>query len=308
MHVPDQKLEDKSKVMVFIGYHPTGAYKLFDPSEEKVALSCDVVILEYQCWDWNHKCTKTMKTKIVENVDNSIPMESTTMSEDERHVQSDESGRPRRQWVQPQRFGECEIYSDAQIDDEGDLVHMALLAEAEPIDEIKALKEPVWRNAMREEIKSIEKNGIWQLVDLPPKKKSISVKWVFKRKLRPDGSVSRYKARLVVKGFLQKQGLDFNGVFAPVARMDNIRLVIVVACARRWSLCKLDVKSAFLHGPLEEEVYIQQPPEFVNKDKEHCVYRLRKALYGLKQAPRAWNKHIDAFLMKIGFTKCVVEH
>lgn len=85
-------------------------------------------------------------------------------------------------------------------------------------------------------------------------------------------------------------------------------MVIVVACARQWSLFQLEVKFAFLHGPLEEEVYIQQPPGFICKGKEHYVYRLRKALYGLRQAPKAWNKRIDAFLLKLGFTRCVVEH
>lgn len=161
---------------------------------------------------------------------------------------------------------------------------------------------------MREEIKSIEKNGTWWLINLPVGKKSIGVKWVFKRKLKPDGSFSKYKARLVANGFLQRQGLDFTEVFAPVARMKTIRLVVTVACARCWSLFHLYVKSAFLHGPLEEEVYVQQPPRFVDKGIEHQVYKLQKALYGLRQSPRAWNKHIDLFLLKLNFTRCVVEH
>ena len=161
---------------------------------------------------------------------------------------------------------------------------------------------------MHEELKSIEKNKTWKLVDLPAKKHCIGVKWVFKQKLNPDGSISKHKARLVAKGFLQWQGVDFSEVFAPVARTETIRVVVAVACERNWPLFQLDVKSAFLHGPLEEEVYVQQPPGFVVKGKENQVYKLQKALYGLRQAPRAWNKRIDSFLLDLGFIKCIVEH
>lgn len=102
---------------------------------------------------------------------------------------------------------------------------------------------------MKKEINSIEKNGTWKLIDLSVGKKSIGVKWVFKQKLKPDGSISKHKARLVAKQFLQRQGPNFSKVFAPIARMETIRLVVVVACAREWSLFQLDVKSTFLYGP-----------------------------------------------------------
>ena len=182
------------------------------------------------------------------------------------------------------------------------------MAGVEPINEVEALQHTVWKDAMIEELKSIERNKTWNLVDLPSGKHQIGVKWVFKKKLNPDGLVSKHKARLVAKGFLQKQGLDYSEVFALVARTETIRLVVAVACARNWSLFQLDVKSAFLHGPLEEEVYVQQPPGFIVKGREQQVYRLRKALYGLKQAPKAWNRRIDSFLHKLSFTKCTVEH
>ncbi|WJX17846.1 hypothetical protein P8452_07710 [Trifolium repens] len=113
---------------------------------------------------------------------------------------------------------------------------------------------------------------------------------------------------LVAKGFLQKQGLDYDEVFSPVARHETIRLVIALACSRRWPLFHLDVKSAFLNGPLEEDVYVKQPPGFELKGKEDKVLKLNKALYGLKQAPRAWNKRIDQFFVMQGFRKCSVEY
>ena len=106
---------------------------------------------------------------------------------------------------------------------------------------------------------AIEKNRTWELVDFPHNKHSIDVRWVFKVKLKTDDSIAKHKPKLVAKGFLQKQGIDYTEVYAPVARMETIRLVIVVASSRNWTICQLDVKYDFLNGPLEEEVYILQP-------------------------------------------------
>jgi len=133
-------------------------------------------------------------------------------------------------------------------------------------------------------------------------------KWIFKVKLNPDGSVSKYKVRLVARGFLHRYGVDYNEVFAPIARLETIRLVVALASSKSWSLSHLDVKSAFLNGPLEEDMYVTQPPGFEVSGKEHMVYKLHKTLYGLKQVPRAWNKRIDQFLLQIGFKKCKAEY
>lgn len=183
-----------------------------------------------------------------------------------------------------------------------------MLADAEPLNFQDALKQKVWKDAMLEELRAIERNNTWELTDLPLNKKPIDVKWIFKVKLSPKGSIVKHKARLVARGFLQKPGLDYSEVFAPVARHETIRLVVALACGRNWFLSHLDVKSAFLNGPLEEEVYVTQPPGFEVKHKERKVYRLHKALYGLKQAPRAWNRRIDSFFQVHGFKKCSVEH
>lgn len=115
----------------------------------------------------------------------------------------------------------------------------------------------------------------------------------------------------MARGFLQKTGTDFEDVFAPVApvaRIETIRAMVAIASSKTWKMHQLDVKSAFLNGPLDEEVYVGQPPGFEVKWREFIVYKLRKALYGLKQAPRAWNKRIDGFLSQIGFKKCAFEH
>ncbi|CAL8999891.1 unnamed protein product, partial [Prunus brigantina] len=124
---------------------------------------------------------------------------------------------------------------------------------------------------------------------------------VYKTKLNLDGSIQKHKARLVAKGYTQKPGVDFNETFAPVARLDIIRTLIALAAQKGWKLWQLDVKSAFLNGVLEEEVYVDQPDGFVVEEAEDKVYRLRKALYGLKQAPRAWYSEIDTYLIHCGF-------
>ena len=163
-----------------------------------------------------------------------------------------------------------------------------MLVDFEPLGIEEALKKKVWMNAMKEELEAIERNKTWELTKIPKKKKAISFRWVFKVKFKPNGSVGKHKASLVDRGFLHKPGLDYFEVFAPVARHETIRLVISLAANRSWPLVYLDVKSAFLNGPLQEEVYVSQPPGFVKKNQEGMVYKLHKSLYGLKQPPRAW--------------------
>ncbi|MCI08580.1 gag-pol polyprotein, partial [Trifolium medium] len=208
----------------------------------------------------------------------------------------------------PARLQECDLVNDNEVTEEGDLVHIALLADAEPINYEEALTSEAWKIAMKDELAVIERNDTWSLVKLPSKKKAIQVKWVFKLKLNPDGSIAKHKVRLVARGFLQRAGLDYSEVYALVARIEIVRLVIAIANSRGWPMFHLDVKSAFLNRPLDELVYVTQPPCFGIQGKEHMVYKLNKALYGLKQAPRAWNKRIDGFLVKQGFNKCKAEY
>src|ERR1044072_8819679 len=155
---------------------------------------------------------------------------------------------------------------------------MALSAEMGPISFEQALEEPRWVQAMKEELNSIKKNDTWQLTDLPSNKKAIPLKWVYKVKVKPNGEIAKYKASLVAKGFLQKEGLDYGEVFAPVARMETIRLVVATASYFNWHIHQMDVKSAFLNGPLDEEVYVTQPPGFEHDAAKGKVYKLHKAL------------------------------
>ena len=177
----------------------------------------------------------------------------------------------------------------------------------EPWDFTEAKSMTVWVKACEDEITSIEKNHTWFLVDLPAGAKPIGLKWVFKIKRNPDGSVNKYKARLVEKGYVQRYGIDYDEVFAPVARIETIRLIIALAASHGWEVHHLDVKTAFLHGDLKEEVYVKQPEGFEVKGSEEKVYRLSKALYGLKQAPRAWNYKLNKILRELRFTRCSKE-
>lgn len=144
--------------------------------------------------------------------------------------------------------------------------------------------------------------GAWYLTALPQGKKAIPCKWVFKRKLNADGSIERYKARLVIKGFYQKEGIDFNAVFAPVVRASTVRLFLSIVACFDMECHSIDIKNAFIQGTVAESIYMRQPPGY--DDGSGCVCILSKSLYGLKQAPRVWNETLTAFIISLGFVQC----
>jgi hypothetical protein len=160
---------------------------------------------------------------------------------------------------------------------------------------------------MQEEMDSLHSNVTWELAKLPAGKKALQNKWVYRVKQESDGS-KRYKARLVVKGFQQKEGVDFTEIFSPVVKLTTIRVVLSLVAAENLYLEQLDVKTAFLHGDLDEEIYMKQPVGFIGKGKEEMVCRLKKSLYGLKQAPRQWYKKFDGFMQRSGYTRCHADH
>ena len=187
--------------------------------------------------------------------------------------------------------------------------HHAFVSSFEPLKVHEALVDPDWVIAMQEELECFTRNEVWSLVERPKDHRInvIGTKWVFKNKQDENGIVIRNKARLVAQGFAQIEGMDYEDTFAPVARLEAIRLLLAFASFHNFKLYQMDVKSAFLNGPLKETAYVAQPPGFEDPCRTNHVYLLHMALYSLKQAPRAWYEYLRDFLLKDGFSMGTVD-
>ena len=189
------------------------------------------------------------------------------------------------------------------------------MSNIEPRSYKEAVKDPKWVKAMNEELSALEENGTWSITKLPHDKQAIACKWLYKIKYNCDGSINRYKSRLVIMGNRQKYGIDYEQTFAPVAKMATVRSLLAVASMKRWNLHQMDVKNAFLHGELQENVYMKMPPGYqgqghrveLDQTSEHSsknmVCKLHKSLYGLKQAPRQWFSKLSTTLKDHGFVQ-----
>ncbi|RVW54465.1 Retrovirus-related Pol polyprotein from transposon TNT 1-94 [Vitis vinifera] len=172
----------------------------------------------------------------------------------------------------------------------------------------EALSHPGWRQAMVDEMAALHSNGTWDLVVLPSGKSTVGCRWVYAVKVGPDGQVDRLKARLVAKGYTQVYGSDYGDTFSPVAKIASVRLLLSMAAMCSWPLYQLDIKNAFLHGDLAEEVYMEQPPGFVAQGESGLVCRLRRSLYGLKQSPRAWFSRFSSVVQEFGMLRSTADH
>lgn len=196
-----------------------------------------------------------------------------------------------------------------------DIEERALLCTVSEIDEPTSFKEAMssphsveWMEAMKDEMDSMSTNEVWELVDLPPKRRSIGNKWVFKVKRKADGSIDKFKARLVAKGFTQIEGVDYDETFSPVVRFASIRLLLALVAHLDLELFQMDVKTAFLNGTLEEEIYMDQPIGFVSKGGEKKVCRLKRSIYGLKQSSRRWYFRFHEAITAFGFYMADEDH
>ena len=160
---------------------------------------------------------------------------------------------------------------------------------------------PYWKEAINNEVESILQNHTWELVDLLPGSKPLGYKWIFKKKMKANGSIDKYKARLVIKGYKQKEGLDYFDTYSPVTRISSIRMLIAITAIHNLEIHQMDVKTAFLNGDLDEEIYMEQPEGFIFPSQEKKFCRLVKSLYGLKQAPMQWHEKFDSVMMTNGF-------
>ncbi|GJS75550.1 putative ribonuclease H-like domain-containing protein [Tanacetum coccineum] len=177
------------------------------------------------------------------------------------------------------------------------------LSQEEPKKVIHALKDPSWIEAMQEELLQFKLQEVWTLVELPNGKRAIGTKWVFRNKKDERGIVIKNKARLVAQGYTQEESIDYDEVFSPVARIEAIRLFLAYVSFKDFVVYQMDVKSAFLYGKIEEEVYVCQPPGFEDPNFPDRVYKVEKALYGLHQAPRAWYETLSTYLLDNGFQR-----
>ncbi|GJR08620.1 putative ribonuclease H-like domain-containing protein [Tanacetum coccineum] len=195
------------------------------------------------------------------------------------------------------------IYEGKTHQDLHTCLFACFLSQEEPKRVSKALSDPAWVEAMQEELLQFKLQNVWVLVDLPKGHRAIGTKWVYRNKKDERGIVVRNKARLVAQGHTQEEGIDYDEVFAPVARIEAIRIFLAYASFMGFTVYQMDVKSAFLYGQIEEEVYVCQPPGFEDPDHPDKVYKVVKALYGLHQAPRAWYDTLATYLLSNGFKR-----
>nr|GEW15506.1 ribonuclease H-like domain, reverse transcriptase, RNA-dependent DNA polymerase [Tanacetum cinerariifolium] len=207
----------------------------------------------------------------------------------------------------PSNFDHTPVRGFRTLNDLYENTKELLLAEDEPRNYKEASSDKKWIEAMKVELDSINRNNTWKLTTLPKGHKAIGLKWVFKTKKDANGNIIKLKARLVAKGYIQQHGIDFEEVFAPVVRMETVRLLLAITANNKWEVHHLDVKYVFLHGALKEEVYVTQPEGFIKRQNNGKVYRLIKALYELRQAPRAWNIKLNNTLKSLNFKKCGLE-
>ena len=305
------KLEDRSKEMVFVGYEGgTKGYRYFNPTTHNVHLSRDVIFDEGRKWNFMERQPSEGMELCVSGVNHGFDNPNMRMKEDRDNLEGVFQDMPSNKASQ----GEGLTLTSNKVIPRFRSVQ-ALYEATDPIEEeylisfeelatySKASEDEVWRKAMEEEITSIKKNDTGTLLKALISCKPISVKSVYKLKKNPLGKILKHKERLVVKGYDQIYRIDYDEVFAPIARFESIRSLIALAAQECWSLHHLDVKSAFFNGEIKEEIYVSQNKGYVKEGKEEWVLKLNKALYGLKQAPRTWNEKLDDTLTNIGFMK-----
>ena len=285
-----KKLDSKSKKCILMGYGvTTKGYRLYDSCKRKIVFSRDVIFNEQKCGFEESTQQEAQKYVCLEYSDE--PAETVGLPESlpESPESLPEPPLPRRHSERERK--QTEFY--------GHRCNLTDIKEPKSISEAKENQQ--WVDAMENEIQSLHDNDVWELVELPRDRKSVGSRWVFKVKTNADGSIERCKARLVAKEYSQREGLDYDETFSPVVRSESVRSVIALAAMNGLRLHQMDITTAFLHGDLEEEVYMKQPEGFVTQGQEHLVCRLKRSIYGLKQAPRCWNQALDAQLKRMDF-------
>ena len=316
--VERNKVESKAKKCLLLGYgEQQKGYRLFNPNSGKVFYSRDVVFdeasipeIQKEQKGSNEKLVELKLEEMAEQENaekehadsNSIRseeayQESWSSNTDGGHQSPAEVSnifdpplrRSTRSIQPPDRYG----FSLVGIDKDQDPSSVT-----EALSSHCKLK---WKEAIEKEMKSIYANSVWELVEPPPDRKIVGSKWVFRKKIDVNGTVSLYKARLVAQGCSQRLGLDYEETFSPVVCFESVRSIIAFSVNNKIQLHQMDVNTAFLHGELSDEVYMKQPEGYTEPGKEHLICRLKRSIYGLKRAPRCWNYALDSCLKELGF-------
>ena len=315
VHTPDnlrKKLDAKSSKAIFVGYPlDTKGYKVYDLALKRFIRSRNVLFHEEKFHDFELEKEQVVFQEIyesgIENIEQptqTVQCEQPVVPEnvqpvgatyEETFMRQVENLDPQRRRKAPHRYHP-----------DGCLITDSLTIET---DEPKTLSEALssehsglWRDALNLEYKSLIDNDTWDLVP-PPNGVIVGSKWVFKVKRDVSGELDRFKARLVAQGYSQSQGTDYDEVFAPVARYSAIRSLLALANAKDWEIHQLDVKSAYLNGTIDTDIYMIQPEGFVDSSRPDYVCKLKRSLYGLKQSARCWYNTLDEFLVSSGYCK-----
>ncbi|KAI0523042.1 hypothetical protein KFK09_005432 [Dendrobium nobile] len=332
-YAPD-KLSTRSAACVFIGYSPTHkGYKCYNLTTGKTHISRHVVFHE-QHFPYKHANTDPSTSPVPSNNRIPPPLLIPASATSPPHVQNPIKPIPQPSAVSttPSPTPHAELpdalpvppppIHSLQPTPASSQTHQMLTRSKSGIHKPKqifnlltqttipstpttynqAMKTEHWRKAMTTEFEALIHQATWSLVPPPPNKLVLGCKWIFKTKMLPNGQIDRYKARLVALGYDQKFGINYTKTFSPVAKMPTIRLLKTLALHRKWPLYQLDISNAFLHGDLPDDIYMRQPPSFIDPQNPTAVCKLHKSLYGLKQAPRQWFQKLTSFLQSQGFT------
>ncbi|KAJ0434593.1 putative RNA-directed DNA polymerase [Helianthus annuus] len=313
------KMEKKAIRCILVGYdEKRKGWRCCDPMSNKCYTSRNVVFDENSSW-WSINKevlpdTEELKVKLEETEVNLSLDEDELVVEEPVEIVSPQQ-EPTAPNQQPWQIGIHNSRQDTSGTEEPRrssrvrkpnpryVVNVAIIEfdEVEPENYNLACVRKEWVSAMQDEIDAMHKNETWVLVPKPENVKPITCKWVYKIKRKTDGTVDRYKARLVAHGFSQQFGVDYEETFSSVAKLTTIRVVLAVAASKGWSLKQMDVCNAFLYGDLDHTIHMEQPKGFESKEHPNYVCKLRKAIYGLKQSPRAWYGKMGEFLQHNGF-------
>ena len=336
VHVPKEnrsKLDERAHKYILVGYGGDDrGYKLWDLVAKKTIRSRDVTFNENVMYSATKQQEKVKFPEVIVPSTERLPFQEIDQNQQEdghgEEVAENNQQIEEQEEKHDEEVVEPQLYELVQGQTPTHWVRKSIRARKKPDryspslyyilytdsgepesmrEAIQSPKKERWQSAMDEEMQSLWQNQTWELVSLPLGRKALKNRWIYRLKSEIDGS-QRYKARLVVKGYAQIEGIDFTEIFSPVVNPSSIRIVLSLVACMDLELEQLDIKTAFLHGDLDEDIYMEQPEGYVDQQHATHVCKLKRSLYGLKQAPRQWYKKFDAFMKKMKYHRSDMDH